>query len=227
MIDQETRKAAMYQAGRTAALDLQKSAPTMTGTQLYDATQEIPDFQAAKATQNMLTRHAGMKDGFVCKSSAGRVVRLIQAYDSDTYPQEPEDLPAQWGFAWSQDPAHALPFISLATSPYMIGDVCTENGTVYRSTHDDNVWAPSAYPDWWEVETDDWEPPVVEPDDPDPVPEPEPEPEPETYPEWVQPTGSHDAYAVGDKVSHNGKNWQSTASGNVWEPGVYGWEEIA
>ena len=170
----------------------------------------------------MLTRPAGMTDGFVCKSSEGRVVRLIQAYDSDTYPQEPEDLPAQWGFAWSQNPAHALPFISLATSPYMMGDVCTENGTVYRSTHDDNVWAPSEYPDWWEVATDDWEPPVVGPE-----PEPEPDPEPDTYPAWVQPTGSHDAYAVGDKVSHNGKNWQSTASGNVWEPGVYGWEEIA
>lgn len=125
----------------------------------------------------MLTRNAGMKDGFVCKSSAGRVVRLIQAYDSDTYPQEPEDLPAQWGFAWSQNPAHALPFISLATSPYMIGDVCTENGIVYRSTHDDNVWAPSEYPDWWEVATDDWEPPVVEPEEPDPVPDLKPEPD--------------------------------------------------
>ena len=222
MIDQSTRKAAMYQAGRAAAKDLQAKAPTMTGTQLYGAAQDIPDFLAARLAQNMLTRPAGMTDGFVCKSSEGRVVRLIQAYDSDTYPQEPEDLPAQWGFAWSQNPAHALPFISLATSPYMMGDVCTENGTVYRSTHDDNVWAPSEYPDWWEVATDDWEPPVVGPE-----PEPEPDPEPDTYPAWVQPTGSHDAYAVGDKVSHNGKNWQSTASGNVWEPGVYGWEEIA
>lgn len=218
MIDQETRKEAMYQAGRAAAQELQVKSADMTGTQLYDATQEIPDFQAAKATQNMLTRNAGMKDGFVCMSTAGRVVRLIQAYDSDIYPQEPEDLPAQWGFAWSQNPAHALPFISLATSPYMTGDVCTENGTVYRSTHDDNVWAPSAYPDWWEVATDDWEPPVVEP---------EPEPGPETYPAWVQPSGAHDAYNSGDKVSHNGKNWQSTVSGNVWEPGAYGWEEIA
>lgn len=48
----------------------------------------------------------------------------------------------------------------------------------------------------------------------------------EEYPEWVQPTGSHDAYAKDDKVSHNGKKWVSTVDGNVWEPGVYGWEEI-
>lgn len=46
----------------------------------------------------------------------------------------------------------------------------------------------------------------------------------EEYPEWVQPTGAHDAYAKGAKVSHNGKKWVSTADANVWEPGVYGWE---
>lgn len=48
----------------------------------------------------------------------------------------------------------------------------------------------------------------------------------EEYPEWVQPTGAHDAYAKGAKVKHNGKKWISTADANVWEPGVYGWEEI-
>lgn len=47
----------------------------------------------------------------------------------------------------------------------------------------------------------------------------------EEYPEWVQPTGAHDAYAKGAKVSHNGKKWISTADANVWEPGVFGWDE--
>lgn len=45
----------------------------------------------------------------------------------------------------------------------------------------------------------------------------------EEYPDWVQPTGAHDAYGKGDKVAHNGKHWQSNIDGNVWEPGVYGW----
>ncbi len=45
------------------------------------------------------------------------------------------------------------------------------------------------------------------------------------WPEWIQPTGAHDAYAKGAKVSHNGKHYVSTAPDNVWEPGVYGWEE--
>lgn len=47
----------------------------------------------------------------------------------------------------------------------------------------------------------------------------------EEWPEWIQPTGAQDAYNTGDKVSHNGKHWVSTANNNVWEPGVYGWEE--
>ena len=47
------------------------------------------------------------------------------------------------------------------------------------------------------------------------------------WPEWSQPLGAHDAYSKGDQVSHNGKHWISTADANVWEPGVYGWEEQA
>lgn len=46
-----------------------------------------------------------------------------------------------------------------------------------------------------------------------------------TWPAWRQPQGSTDAYAMGAKVSHNGKRWTSTADNNVWEPGVYGWKE--
>lgn len=48
----------------------------------------------------------------------------------------------------------------------------------------------------------------------------------EEWPDWVQPTGVHDAYAAGAKVSHNGKRWTSDVDGNVWEPGVYGWTEV-
>lgn len=46
------------------------------------------------------------------------------------------------------------------------------------------------------------------------------------YPEWVQPIGAGTQYSKGDKVTHNGKKWVSTADNNVWEPGIYGWDEI-
>lgn len=136
-----------YERGRLAALEVQEKSPDLTGTELNAVDDRIPRFSESVRNKNMLERPVG----FVCKSTAGRVVRLIQNYDSDIYPQEPEELPAQWGFVWSQDPEKALPFIALSTSPYMHGDCCTENGSTYRSTIDNNVWAPGAYTAGWEV----------------------------------------------------------------------------
>lgn len=51
-------------------------------------------------------------------------------------------------------------------------------------------------------------------------------PDPSVIPEWAQP-GSTNAYMKGDKVRHNGKVWVNTIDNNVWEPGVYGWDEVA
>lgn len=137
----------MKAQGRADALTLQENSSTMTGTELNAQTDVIPKFTAAVKVKNMLDRPIG----FVCKSSAGRVVALLQPYDSITYPQEPEELPAQWRFKWSADPAKALPFIKLATSPYNTGDCCTWEGEVYRSTIDNNVFSPAEYPQGWEV----------------------------------------------------------------------------
>ena len=62
-------------------------------------------------------------------------------------------------------------------------------------------WAPDVTPALWvKVSLDEW-------------------------PEWIQPTGAHDAYAKDAKVTHNGKKWTSDVDANVWEPGVYGWTE--
>lgn len=135
------------QRGRAAALEVQSKADSMNGTELYAADDRIPRFLAARAKKNMLERSIG----FVCKSSARRVVRLIQPYNSDIYTAEPEELEAHWGFVWSDDPAKALPFVALSTSPYNKGNCCTEGGIVYRSKYDNNVHAPSAWPDGWEV----------------------------------------------------------------------------
>lgn len=132
--------------GLAAAKILQEKAAEMTGTELYAEEDYIPDFRAACAKQNMLYRPIG----FVCRSSAGRMVKLTQPYDSTIYTQEPEELHAQWGFKWSTDPKDALPFIALSTSPYNTGECCTENGEPFRSKMDGNVHAPSAYPQGWE-----------------------------------------------------------------------------
>ena len=151
MTSKEIALNVMYKQGKADAQDLQTRAPDMDGTSLYAEKQVIPDFQAAKAAKNMLQRKAGKTDGFVCRSTAGRVVRLIQNYDSNTYPQESEELPAQWGFVWSTNPEDALPFVALSTSPYMKGDYCLNNaGEPKRSTLYNNVWSPDTNPEFWE-----------------------------------------------------------------------------
>lgn len=45
------------------------------------------------------------------------------------------------------------------------------------------------------------------------------------WPEWVQPTGAHDAYNIGDKVTFQSKRYVSTINANVWSPTAYpqGW----
>ena len=50
-------------------------------------------------------------------------------------------------------------------------------------------------------------------------------PDENIIPEWEQPDSTN-AYAKGDKVTHNGKTWVSDIGSNVWEPGVYGWTKI-
>ena len=136
----------MKRSGKLLAQSVQTRSSEMTGTELNAEVMYIPDFLAACKKMNMMDRPVG----FVCKSSAGRVVKLLQVYDSTTFTQEPEELPAQWGFVWSDDPAHALPFVAISTSPYMKGNCCTEGDQTFRSLIDNNVHAPSAYPQGWE-----------------------------------------------------------------------------
>ena len=47
-------------------------------------------------------------------------------------------------------------------------------------------------------------------------------------PEWIQPTGSYDAYNTGDRVTFNGLMYESLIDGNVWSPEAYpaGWQLV-
>ena len=90
---------------------------------------------------------------------------------------------------------------------YKIGNLRRYNGRLYKCIGDHTSqadWAPDVAVSLWAPTSD----PVEE------------------YPAWSQPVGAHDAYNIGDKVTHNDKKWTSTCDGNVWEPGVYGWTEV-
>lgn len=89
---------------------------------------------------------------------------------------------------------------------YTVGQLRRHNGTLYKcvQAHTSQAdWTPDTAASLWSVAVD----PAEE------------------WPAWSQPVGAHDAYAKGDKVSHNGKHWTSNVDNNVWEPGVYGWTE--
>lgn len=89
-----------------------------------------------------------------------------------------------------------------------IGYRCRYNDVLYKCLLDhtsQDDWKPDVAPSLWtKVLIDDND---------------------DTIPEWEQPESTN-PYAKGDKVTHNGKTWESTTDGNVWEPGVYGWEEV-
>lgn len=91
---------------------------------------------------------------------------------------------------------------------YTTGQRCKYNGTLYKCLQDHTAqsdWTPDAASSLWAE--------ILIPD-------------PDVIPEWVQPDSTN-AYANGDKVTHNGKTWVSIVDNNVWEPGVYGWDELA
>ena len=88
---------------------------------------------------------------------------------------------------------------------YAVGDRVQHDGTLYKcaQAHTSQAdWTPDATQALWVVVSI------------------------EEFPEWVQPTGAHDAYNIGDKVSYNGQRYICTTDANVYAPGVYGWDLI-
>ena len=116
-----------------------------------------------------------------------------------------------------------------AHNAYNTGDIVhypTKDDQLYKSLINGNSWSPDAYPAGWELytggESSDTETPTEPSTDPS-----EGDDEPETsYPDFVQPTGAHDAYNIGDIVKFNGQLYKSTINNNVWSPDAYpqGWE---
>ncbi len=50
----------------------------------------------------------------------------------------------------------------------------------------------------------------------------------EEWPAFIHPTGAHDVYNKGDKVTYNGKHYISLIDANTYSPDEYpaGWEEV-
>lgn len=93
-----------------------------------------------------------------------------------------------------------------AEDTYDAGERVRFGGALYKCLQGHTAqadWTPAAAPSLWAK--------VLTSDTGEPLP-------------WEQPDSTN-PYMKGDKVTHGGKTWVSTLDNNVWEPGVYGWEE--
>jgi len=95
-----------------------------------------------------------------------------------------------------------------AGTAYQIGDIVQYTGKLYKV-----VQAHTSQADWTPESTPALFTPAI------PV---------GTVAPWVQPTGAQDAYKIGDRVTFEGKTYESTIDANVWSPTAYpaGWTEV-
>lgn len=152
--------------------------------------------------------------------------KVLQSHKSQA-DWQPDKTPALYKLIGSNDDGYLEWKQPLgAHDAYGIGDIVEYNGKLYKSLINWNVWSPDVYPAGWEEytestgggdsgETGGGTTPI--------------EPEtPETIPDFVQPTGAHDAYKKGDKVRYNGKIYESLIDANTYSPDAYpaGWKEV-
>lgn len=234
MLDNNILTAAAYNYGREKALELRAEAPELTDTEIIDQELFIPTWKEGPQVKDAPLQYEG------------QVYRVLQAHDSTGNPSwTPATQPALFSICHTKNPHKAKPWIApLGTSGmYELGDCyIDENEVIWCQIYDgDNVYDAATLPERWvqvdlnnlEESGDTGEPGEpgvpVEPEEPETPVEPEQPEEPETpneWPEWVQPVGAQDAYNTGAQVSHNNLHWISTVDNNVWEPGVYGWNEV-
>lgn len=125
-----------------------------------------------------------------------------------TAPQQAEQLAQQWADASGRHDGDPWQQPVGAHDAYPVGAVVTHQGKTWESTMPANAWEPGVS-GWREQAVADLE--TGE----------------QTVPEYRQPTGGHDSYGIGDRVTWNGNVYQSLIDGNVWTPDAYpaGWKK--
>lgn len=131
--------------GRAAALDLASRAPDMDGTAIIAEQEKIP---AWREDAEYTEKHVGFP-----VQHNGQVYTILQPHTPAHNPGVfPADLPAIYSIKHTTNPKKAKPYMAPngTSGMYMKDDCAVEDGGVYRSTIDNNVWAPSGYPAGWE-----------------------------------------------------------------------------
>lgn len=138
--------------------------------------------------------------------------KCVQAHDSTNNSEwTPSSTPALWMeyHGTSKETARNWIAPTGAHDMYKQGEWMIFTDGKYYECLSDTAYSPTDYFSAWRADGVESEPEL-------------------SIPEFVQPTGAHDAYKKGDKVSFNGKIYESLIDTNVHSPSAYplGWREI-
>lgn len=141
----------MKEQGRTDALDLRNRAKDMDATAIIAEDSKIPLFEEGKDYSSWPT---GSPIGQIVDGEL-YVFTMITPVNTANYPGiTPYTERSLYSLCHTKDPAKAKPFLpSLGTSGmWMIDEVCTKDGHVWKSLKNDHSFAPNEVgtTDYWE-----------------------------------------------------------------------------
>ena len=137
-------KEVFYNLGKHDATLLRVEAANLTPTEIINRELSIPAFNPEK---DYSTWPVGAP-----VADEGQVWTLIQPYNAAAHPGRPSELRALWGLCHTKNPDEAKAWVNpLGTSGMYMKDECykDENGVVWRSLIDNNVYLASSYPMGW------------------------------------------------------------------------------
>ena len=170
------------------------------GKKAIDVKRDYP----VKASANIfpaLPDNGEVKEGEIYSYNNGAVM-VVQDHERTIY--APELTPALFSF-YRPNPEGTE---WIAGEQVALNSTRTYGGKTYKCIQAHQAqdgWKPDSTPALWQEV-------IVTPD----------------IPVWVQPTGAHDAYNIGNKVRFDGKVYESIVNANVWSPTAYpqGWRLV-
>lgn len=193
--------------------------PDMTAEKAYKTVKTLPEFEEADDAFDEWNGNSVKYSKGDYISYNGKIYKVLQSHIS-----QPDWTPVEAVSLFLERPDPRIDYAEFiqptgAHDVYNQGDKVTYNGSKYESVIDNNAWSPDTYPAGWKKTEDSTEGPGSESGE---------ETGEEKYPEFVQPSGSHNAYSKGDRIIYNGDAYESLLDGNAWSPDAYpaGWKKL-
>lgn len=129
-----------FNLGKNDALDLRGRAGKMDGTGIIEEEKKAPVFDAAK-DYTQWTIGAPVREQV---DGEYQVFKLIQPHNAAHYTGTPSTTPALWSICHTTDPEKAKPYTAPngTSGLWMMGEVCTKNGRIWKSILDNNAYPP-------------------------------------------------------------------------------------